>query len=177
MPKSKENSILEVMKDTFRSPSKGRMKLVKVVKEISSYINEDSQSKYRLIVGTDSNGTNGNKKADFVTAIIVYRVGKGGRYFWKKTNGNKIYNTLRDRIYQEVALSLQTAQEMIGKLEDLLKSAGEPNYDFQIHIDVGQRGPTREMIKEVVGMVRGNGFQAKIKPESYAASNVADKYV
>jgi hypothetical protein len=160
--------------DTFRSPTKGRMKLAKVAKEISGYINEDSQSKYRLIVGTDSNG---DKKADFVTAIIVYRVGRGGRYFWRKTNGGKIYHTLRDRIYQEVTLSLKIAQEMLGQLESLLKSAGEPNYDFQIHIDVGQKGPTRDMIKEVVGMVRGNGFKAKIKPGSYAASNVADKYV
>jgi predicted RNase H-related nuclease YkuK (DUF458 family) len=26
-------------------------------------------------------------------------------------------------------------------------------------------------------MVRGNGFEVKIKPDSYAASNVADRYV
>lgn len=159
--------------DIFRSPSKGQIKLAKVAQEISNYINEDSQSRYRLIVGTDSNGS---KKTDFITAVIVYRIGRGGRYFWRKTNGGKVYHTLRDRIYQEVALSLKTAQEMLGELEPLVKSNSEPNYDFQIHIDVGQKGPTREMIKEVVGMVRGNGFKAKIKPESYAASTIADKY-
>jgi len=158
----------------FHSPTKGRMKLVKIVKEISDFISQDSQDKYQLIVGTDSNG---DKRADFVTAVIVYRVGHGGRYFWKKTNGGKIYHTLRDRIYQEVNLSLQTAQEMLRQLSSLLKSSREPSYDFQIHIDVGQNGPTREMIKEVVGMVRGNGFKAKIKPGSYAASNVADRYI
>jgi len=160
--------------DVFRSPTKGRMKLAKIAGEISDYINKDSQSEYRLIVGTDSNGS---KKADFVTAIIVHQVGHGGRYFWKKTNGGKIYHTLRDRIYQEVTLSLKTAQDILGQLESSLKPDGQPAYDFQIHIDVGQNGPTREMIKEVVGMVRGNGFKAKIKPESYAASNIADKYI
>jgi len=159
--------------NTFLSPTQGRMQLTKVAKEISSYINQDSQRKYRLIVGTDSNG---DKKADFVTAIIVCRVGRGGRYFWKKTNGNKIFHTLRDRIYQEVTLSLQIAQDILGELESSLKPDQQLDYDFQIHIDVGQRGPTREMIKEVVGMVRGNGFKAKIKPESFAASSVADKY-
>ena len=164
------------MKDNniFHSPTKGRMKLVKIVKEISDFISQDSQDKYQLVVGTDSNG---DKRADFVTAIIVYRVGRGGRYFWKKTNGGKIYHTLRDRIYQEVNLSLQTAQDMLKQLSSLLKSGKEPSYDFQIHIDVGQNGPTREMIREVVGMVRGNGFKAKIKPESYAASNIADRYI
>ncbi len=150
------------------------MKLAKIVKEISDFISQDSQDKYQLVVGTDSNG---DKRADFVTAIIVYRVGRGGRYFWKKTNGGKIYHTLRDRIYQEVNLSLQTAQDMLKQLSSLLKSGKEPSYDFQIHIDVGQNGPTREMIREVVGMVRGNGFKAKIKPESYAASNIADRYI
>lgn len=148
--------------------------MAKVAKEISDFISQDSQRKYRLIVGTDSNG---GKEADFVTAIIVYRVGRGGRYFWKKTNGGRIYHTLRDRIYQEVTLSLKTAQDILGQLGISLKKADEPNYDFQIHIDVGQNGPTRDMIKEVVGMVRGNGFKAKIKPESYAASSIADKYV
>jgi len=163
----------KINKDVFRSPSSGKIKLVNVAEEISKYINEDSQSKYRLIVGTDSNA---NGKIDFVTAIIVRRVGKGGRYFWKKTNGDKIYHTLRDRIYQEVTLSLQCAQDLLGQLENFVETSNDLNYDFQIHIDVGQNGPTREMIKEVVGMVRGNGFQAKIKPESYAASSVADKY-
>ena len=73
----------------FHSPTKGRMKLVKIAKEISDFISQDSQDKYQLIVGTDSNG---DKRADFVTAVIVYRVGHGGRYFWKKTNGGKIYH-------------------------------------------------------------------------------------
>ncbi len=160
--------------DFFHSPTKGRLQLTRVTKEIASFISQDDQSKYRLVVGTDSNG---DKRADFVTAVIVYRIGHGGRYFWKRTNGHRIYHTLRDRIYQEVALSLQVAQDMLKQLKTSLTKSDLPNYDFQIHIDVGQNGPTREMIKEVVGMVRGNGFKAKIKPESYAASHVADKYI
>jgi len=159
-------------KDAFRSPSQGQMKLASVAQEISGFINEDLGSKYRLIVGTDSNGVNGDRIADFVTAIIVHRVGKGGRYFWKKVNGEKIYHTLRDRIHREVILSLETAQQLGSSLE-LIR---DPDFDFQIHIDVGQNGPTREMIREVVGMVRGNGFKAKIKPDSYAASSVADRH-
>ncbi|PIV10130.1 MAG: hypothetical protein COS49_02120 [Candidatus Portnoybacteria bacterium CG03_land_8_20_14_0_80_41_10] len=159
--------------DFFHSPTKGRLQLTKVTKEIANFIGQDDQSKYRLVVGTDSNG---GKKTDFVTAVIIYRIGHGGRYFWKRTNGHKVYHTLRDRIYQEVALSLQVAQDMLKKLESSLANDSLPKYDFQIHIDVGQNGPTREMIKEVVGIVRGNGFKAKIKPESYAASYVADRY-
>ncbi|PIW74614.1 MAG: hypothetical protein CO003_01695 [Candidatus Portnoybacteria bacterium CG_4_8_14_3_um_filter_44_15] len=159
--------------DFFRNPTKGKMKLAKVAKEIFDFINYEPQGKCRLVVGTDSSG---GKKTEFVTAIIVHRVGRGGRYFWKKTNGDRVYHTLRDRIYQEVNLSLGTAQNILGRLRPLIKKGIEP-YNFQIHIDVGQNGPTKEMIKEVVGMVRGNGFEAKIKPESFAASNIADRHV
>lgn len=158
----------------FHSPSKGTMNIRRVVEEISNFINEDSNRKYQLVVGTDSQG---DKEADFVTAIIAYRVGRGGRYFWKKTNGGKVYHTLRDRIYEEVNLSLQVAQEMLNQLRQFLHRQDFPEYDLQIHIDVGQNGETRSMIKEVVGIVRGNGFKAKIKPESYGASIVADKHV
>jgi len=161
-------------KDIFRSPSKGKLNLSQVVQEISDFIQADKEGKYQLVVGTDSAGS---QQPDFVTAIIIYRVGKGARYFWRRTNGNKVYHTLRDRIYQEVNLSLETAQAMLSQLRRSLHLKNFSNCDVQIHIDVGQQGQTKEMIREVVGIVRGNGFNPKIKPESYAASNVADKYV
>ncbi len=50
------------------------------------------------------------------------------------------------------------------------------HYNLEIHVDVGEHGDTRDMIKEVVGMVTGNGFVAKTKPQAYAASYVADKH-
>lgn len=109
---------------------------------------------------------------DFVTAIIAYRRGKGARYFWKK---EKVFKKpiLRDKIYRETLLSLETAQKIVPEIRKVI-SPGK--YDFEIHIDVGPLGPTREMIREVVGMVNGNGFVAKTKPESWGASSVADKH-
>jgi len=62
----------------------------------------------------------------------------------------------------------------VPQLKDSL--AGLAPYALEIHIDVGEVGPTREMIKEVVGMVTGSGFTAKTKPEAYGAASVADKY-
>jgi hypothetical protein len=49
--------------------------------------------------------------------------------------------------------------------------------ELEIHVDIGQKGPTKEMIREIVGMVRGNGFFVKIKPESFAASTLADRHI
>lgn len=158
----------------FQSPTKGEMNLAEVARDISSFIDQDAECSYQIVVGTDSSAV---EDADFISVIIVYRIGRGGRYFWKKTKGDQKYKTLRERIYKEVILSVDTARSILGELQGLLEVGYQLNYDFQIHIDVGENGPTKQMVKEVVGIVQGNGFKAKIKPESYAASSIADKHV
>lgn len=159
----------------FVSPSKGRLTKEKVLKEIVSFIGEDQNLSYKLIIGTDSQTRrqNGASSVDFVTAIVIHREGKGGRYFWKKVKVPKIHS-LRDRIYRETLFSLDLAEEIVPVLKDRL--AGLAPYELEIHIDVGEVGPTRAMIKEVVGMVTGNGYTAKTKPESYGAYSVADRH-
>ncbi|MFY9360598.1 MAG: ribonuclease H-like YkuK family protein, partial [Limnochordia bacterium] len=37
-------------------------------------------------------------------------------------------------------------------------------------------GATKSLVKEVVCMVNGSGFLCKVKPDSYGASSVADRY-
>lgn len=158
----------------FVSPSKGSIKGQDLVAEISGFIKEDPGSFYSLVIGTDSQTRRVNNKAeiDFVTAVIVYRKGKGARYFWRKEKQFKA-PALRDKIYTETQMSLDIAQKIVPKIRKVISAA---KYDLEIHIDVGPLGPTREMIREVVGMVNGNGFTAKTKPESWGASSVADKH-
>jgi predicted RNase H-related nuclease YkuK (DUF458 family) len=43
-------------------------------------------------------------------------------------------------------------------------------------VDIGEFGETREMIKEVVGMIIGNGYKVKMKPLAYGAFVVADRH-
>ena len=158
----------------FISPTKGKLTPSQAVSEISKFINERPENFYRVVIGSDSQTKSVNKhsETDFVTAVIVYRQGQGARYFWKKEKLNMV-PVLRDKIYKETQMSLETASELTPLLREAISPA---KYDFEIHIDVGPMGPTREMIKEVVGMVQGNGFKAKTKPESWGASTVADKH-
>lgn len=158
----------------FWSPTKGELSLAGVVREISAFIGEEPQRAYRVVIGTDSQAkrVNGEAEIDFVTAIVVHRIGHGGRYFWTKERQKRKY-VLREKIYTETLLSLQHAQLLVPELRKALPAS---RYDLEIHIDVGPIGPTREMIKEVVGMVTGSGYTAKTKPESYGASVVADRH-
>ncbi|MDD3491546.1 MAG: ribonuclease H-like YkuK family protein [Candidatus Pacebacteria bacterium] len=152
----------------FHSPSGKTFTYKELLKEVLFYIKEEPQEKYKIVIGTDSanHGT-----TDFVSAIVVYREGHGGRFFWRRLNQKKI-DSLRARIYQEVMMSLKLAGEVLLNLsqnKDIV-------FDFEVHVDIGSKGATRDMLQEIIGMVRGYGFQVKTKPESYGATKVADRY-
>ncbi|MBI4100187.1 ribonuclease H-like YkuK family protein [Candidatus Microgenomates bacterium] len=164
------------MVDSFTNPTLGQLSLDETVSAICQFLQEDSGSDYSLVIGSDSQEkrVNGHAEVDFVTAIVVHRHGRGGRYFWQKIKKNKV-PTLRNKIYTETMLSLNLAQILVPAVKKHLNGQVS-NYNLEIHIDVGEFGQTREMIKEVVGMVAGNGFCVKTKPEAYGAYVVADKH-
>ena len=155
--------------ERFYSPTKGRMSFVEVIDDLVAIMEEDPEENYQIVVGTDSHA--GLGEMDFVSAIIIHRVGKGGRYFWRRVREPKVH-TLRQKIYKEALLSFELAKALMEALEERTLL----DYNLEIHVDVGERGPTRELIDEVVGMIIGSGFAVKTKPDAYAASTVADKH-
>ncbi len=163
------------LKAVFENPNLGRLTLRRVSTEIAKFIKTDTDSSYRVVIGSDSHERrlNGKKELSLIGAIVVHKVGKGGRYFYQRQKRRKP-NSLRDKIYTETLFSLDLASQFLPILNKQLN--GEKNYELEIHIDVGRTGETRDMIKEVVGMVTGNGYIAKTKPESYGACTIADKH-
>jgi predicted RNase H-related nuclease YkuK (DUF458 family) len=158
----------------FINPTQGKITIEKMVEELVNFMGEQEDYFYSLVIGTDSKSgkPDSRKEISFVTAVVIHRKGKGGRYFWQKKKIGKI-GSLRDKIYTETVLSLKLAEKLVP---EFTKKLNGERYRLEIHIDVGDFGPTREMIKEVVGMVNGNGFTAKTKPESYGAFVIADKH-
>ena len=165
----------------FFSPSKGNLEFKEVIKEIYNYISEEPEFFYDIIVGCDSPSSD---KPFFPIAIVVLKTGAGGRFFLKKMQYPDSYmkrfaNTnWKNRILQEVYLSCELALSLRETLEkEFGKATPAFNYQFQyIHADVGEVGKTKEMAKEIVGLIKSNGFEPKIKPHSFAASVVADRY-
>lgn len=149
-----------------------KLTALEVVREIIRFMKADEKRRYKITIGTDSEIL-ADGRNDFVTAVVIHRVGNGGRYFWRRLELGK-FHTLRDRIVREVLLSLEVAQTV---LKELKQSPPADNWSFEIHADVGVNGETKVLIQEVVGMIRANNFEAKTKPESYAATKVADRHV
>ncbi|MCL6634386.1 MAG: ribonuclease H-like YkuK family protein [Peptococcaceae bacterium] len=152
----------------FVSPTKGRLSFEEMMEDIIKYIKGLPSSSYKIIIGSDSQV---KSETCFITAVIVHRLGKGARYYYRKKTQRKI-RSLRQKIFYETALSLEVG----GMVHKYFAGEGFDDLNVEIHIDVGLHGETKDLIREVVGMVTGSGFRAKIKPEAYGASSVADKH-
>lgn len=166
------------LNETFNSFTDGKVSLLEVTQKIKSFIQDEPKSTYSLVVGSDSHERQeqeGKPSIQVVTAIVVHRVGFGGRYFWYRSGKQRVHS-LREKIYLETLQSLDIARVFVPMIEYELDGLLHANYSLEIHVDVGQYGDTRDMIREVVGMVTGYGFVARTKPYSFAASYVADKH-
>ena len=154
----------------FTSPTMGQVSFQELFENLVAYTNEYPDDKYKLIIGTDSHSFL-NEAVIFVTAVVVHRIGKGGRFFYHKQK-TRYMESLRQRIYYETFLSLEVAT----RLTEQLAQSSDCHLNVEIHLDVGEKGETRDIIKEVVGMVIGSGYEARIKPYSYGATTVADRF-
>lgn len=158
------------MIDQFHSYTYGDLTIDGVRRKVLQFMDDFPEYKYKLVIGTDSQPKNG-QGTDFVSAIVIHRIGFGGIYFWRRIVDPR-KNVLKTRIYEEASLSLILAQEFLSEF----KNDGISRFEVEIHVDIGSFGETRNMITEIVGMVRGSGFNVKTKPESFGASKVADRH-
>ena len=159
--------------DTMKSPTYGEMSIEQVCERIVDFINgekEKGHSKFKIAVGTDSQAFATTK---VVAVIAVHCEGYGGIYFYKVLRFPKL--TIHDKILNETVLSLNLATKITPILESLHVFDDE-NVGFQVHCDVGESGDTNKYIGEITGMVKACAYECVIKPYSFAASGIANKY-
>ncbi len=163
------------MEYSFKNPTSGLLEGEDFLDELVAYLRREPEQSYLLTVGTDSCQL--KDCSSFVSVVAIQRLGHGGRYFWNRFYRRK-FDALRPRIYMEAEQSLKLATELTGDLEELLQNMPDKfNIDWEIHVDIGSNGPTRDMINEIVGMIRGSGYTVRTKPEAYCAAIVADRHV
>lgn len=151
------------------------LNIEELLDEIKRYISRDARAFYEIVIGSDSHAS---AVTSFITAVVVRKIGNGGIYFCTRSREEKV-RTMRDRIWKETMLSITLAEELRSRIKDVLGEEifWDRRIEFRhIHIDVGENGPTRDLIDGVKGMVKGFGFEPVIKPYSYGAFVVADLY-
>ena len=166
----------DILKGKFYNPTRGNLSYKEVINEIIGWMKSKPQADYEVIVGCDSSSS---EEPHFPVAVVVLRKGEGGKFFLKKIKyKNRKFFNWHQRILEEVLLSCDLALSLKETLDpEVEKSSKIKNYQFKyIHADIGEEGVTKDMIKEVTGLIRGNGFEPKIKPEAYVASIMADRF-
>ncbi len=154
------------------------MSFADVVASIRYFIKMNPDSKYKLAVGTDSQSK--DKFNCFATGIYIHREGQGAWGCVCKRIHNRKYVSIRDRITKETELTYEMVNmlnlELMPSLYDFV--AKYPSFDCRLeaHIDVGTKGETRKLIREMTGYFEGMGVDAKIKPEAFVASSYANRY-
>lgn len=160
----------------FRTPQGQPITISDIAIRIADFILSDKQSDYEITVGTDSQNFHDTK---MVEVVAVHKKGRGGTYFYNIEYIHRITN-LKQKINEETSRSLMIANELLEALEDYLLENGilldDLNVSFQIHCDIGKTGKTNILIKEITSWITSQGYVCLIKPDSYAASSVANKY-
>ncbi|WP_309121629.1 ribonuclease H-like YkuK family protein [Paenibacillus sp.] len=153
----------------FRSPTSGLLSIEQMIRQIAAFLEEDPRAPHTIVIGTDSHTT--SQSTTFVTAVVIHRVGKGARFYFRKLRQKPMFD-LRHRIYKETELSLALVDVLNAEGMSALLS----DWPLEIHIDIGQQGDTKALITEIKGWVTSVGYVARIKPESFGASAVADRF-
>lgn len=160
----------------MQSPTYGTVTMEQMIAIIKSFIGINGPDReYKLVVGTDSQNFDYTK---VVLVVALLNVGHGGIFFYDVTRHKRI-SDVRQKLFMETQLSLDYANTLLQALEQ--ESLDDPEFDYtkinySIHVDAGYNGPTKAVIPEIVAWVKSCGFDCQVKPESYVASSIADKY-
>lgn len=136
------------------------------IEDLAAIVREATKGGQELHVGCDS--LQQGRYTQFVVVVVSHTPGKGGRVAYSREVVPRI-TSLRERLFKEVWKSVQVAME-------LSPSAGGP---VTVHIDANPdvKHMSSKYLQELVGLVVGQGFAHKVKPESWAASHAADHIV
>ncbi|HZH62902.1 MAG TPA: ribonuclease H-like YkuK family protein [Metabacillus sp.] len=165
---------------TFYNVSEKKMSFQTVLERIKGFMLKDPRAEYVLSIGSDSHVHQSETK--FITAIHIHRVGKGAWGCLKNHTVKRPISSIREKISMETALSQEIAyyftSRYLMELSDILIPFADEGADliFEIHLDIGRKGMTKELIQEMTGRIEAMGIEAKIKPDSYTAFSYANRY-
>lgn len=156
----------------MNSPTYGDVTNSEMFDLITKYINSDKYGKFEITVGADSQSF--KRRTKYVLVIAVRNVGKGGIFFYDVNWFDKP-DTLQTKIYNEVQISLDMAEEVNRYVRELNRE----NVIFaHIDIDIGTNGETKQFVKSIRGWVEAIGdvpFIIKGQKINQIASCIADR--
>jgi len=120
-----------------------------------------------FFIGTDSQNYKKHWQCVFTTVLIAYKLRHGGSVI---THTDKVsyITSLRQRLLLEAMRSLEMAWFLDGKIPK--------ESVISIHLDVNSniKWESAKYKNELVSLIASQGYKCLVKPDSFAASCVAD---
>lgn len=138
---------------------------------VEQSIIKETQEGYKLkvCIGTDSQVLNG--VVEFATVIVFLREKRGGFMFIENSQLHQKVS-LKERMILEVGRSVDIAYQLCETLDKY-------HVELEVHADINTDANFKSNValKEAMGYIKGMGFVFKAKPDAFASSSVADKFV
>lgn len=154
----------------WNSETYGKLNIEKIPEKLRDFYDRSRVygEPIEVTIGTDSQ--NHASYTKIVTVISIICKHHGGIFF-HRTRYTDLIMTVREKLETETNLSLEIAQKLIELMDDELMA----NCPLSIHIDAGNAGKSRDLIQALTGWVHSMGYDCEVKPNSYAASSIADR--
>lgn len=152
------------------------VKLQMNLEEVKEYIRNEPDSS-KVYIGCDSAvfKKNGKWYADYVTVVVVHKGGK---------NGCKIFGKLEtelDFIPDKSKPTMRLVNEAIktaGVYGEIKEAIGKRHREIHLDINPDAHYNSHLALSQAVGYIRGVcGLDPQIKPDAFAASYAADRYM
>ena len=153
-------------------PNKEHINWQEICNNINYLVNKNYD--HQIIVGTDSQPV-GNKTIVVIAICILSDMEGFKRTFYYGKEKVERFKNLYSRINYETQASIDTANE----LRNYTLSMSE-NLNISIHLDVSSeksKTKTSKYSTTLINLVKAYDYpNVEVKPNSWAASSVADKY-
>jgi predicted RNase H-related nuclease YkuK (DUF458 family) len=125
--------------------------------------------KLKVCIGTDSQVI--GEEVHFATVIVFLREKRGGFMFISNDKLSRAMS-LRERMILEVGRSVEVAYSLCELLDRY-------NVGLEVHADINTdpNFESNTALKEAMGYILSMGFVFKAKPDAFASSSCADKFV
>lgn len=146
------------------------------IQEVRSFIMEQSPES-KIYIGCDSvrYKRKGEWFADFALVVVVHVDGKHGCKIFGEITTEKDFTPRRGKPSYRLMQECYKVSEAYLNLYDVLH-----NRDVELHLDINPnpRYASNEVVQQAVGYIRGTcDITPKVKPEAFAASYAADRFV
>lgn len=142
-----------------------------ILVEVERTIKREKEQKHDLMVCIGTDSTERKNYIEFATVIVFLRKRRGGFMFIQNSRSRKDIG-LKERMLMEVSKSIEISYQLCPLLDKY-------GVELEVHADINTdpHFKSNRALSEAMGYIIGMGYTFKAKPDAFASSSCADRFV